>query len=293
MAKHGPWAFAFNEPAPFDLHFQEAIEWFAEKGLTISPDSWRGVWRQENARAFTVARVTMMDVLTSIMDETRKAIDTGTTVEEFKRSLIPMLEATGWWTPEGERAVVEMPDGTIRKRLAPWRLDLIYRTNVRSAYAVGRYQQLMATAEQRPLWMYMHDHPAVPRESHLAMHGKVYDYRHPFWDTWYPPNGFGCKCYVKSLSLDEAREMGIEPETSGVSEEPDEGWDYNAARVGLDSWQPDLGKYSETLAREFLIEASAKALNKAISKLLPASASTASSRDLARELVDMIKRSSN
>jgi uncharacterized protein with gpF-like domain len=29
---------------------------------------------------------------------------------------------------------------------------------------------------------------------------------HPFWDTWYPPNGFRCRCGVVTLSADNVRD---------------------------------------------------------------------------------------
>lgn len=175
---------------PLDLPFDEAIAWFRSKGYAISPDSWMDVWRSANARAFTVARVTEMDVLVDLKAGVDKALDQGTTLQEFKRDLIPRLQEKGWWTPEGERAVVEL-DGTEMKRLTPWRLNTIFDTNIQTSYAVGRYEQQMEVAKQRPVWTYNAILDAVTRPDHAEMNGKSFDYRHPVWDQWYPPNGFG------------------------------------------------------------------------------------------------------
>lgn len=92
---------------------------------------------------------------------------------------------------------------------------------------------MMEVADARPLWQYRAIMDSRTRPAHAAMNGKVYDYRHPIWNTWYPPNGFNCRCYVKSLSLDQAKERGLEAQTLGVNEKPDDGWDYNVGREGL------------------------------------------------------------
>jgi len=42
----------------FDLPFLEQIAFFQSKGFKISPTSWRNIWQEAHAGAFTVARVT-------------------------------------------------------------------------------------------------------------------------------------------------------------------------------------------------------------------------------------------
>lgn len=236
------------EPAPFDLPFEEAIEFFRSKGFALTPEGWAQLWAAANAQAFTVARVTQMDVLMDIREAVDQALAEGTSLGEFKRQLRPLLERKGWFAPTGETAVDAMPDGTMRKRLTPWRLENIYRTNLQSAYSTGRYQQMMETAEDRPYWQYMAILDKRTRPAHAAMHGKVYDHRHPVWDKWYPPNGFNCRCYVKTLSERQVRQRGLEVQTAGVDVAPDAGWDYNVGKEGLDAWKPDLSKYPPRLA---------------------------------------------
>jgi hypothetical protein len=97
------------------------------------------------------------------------------------------------------------------------------------------------------------------RPSHAALDGKVYRHDHRFWDTWYPPNGFRCRCSVRSLSDDELAEFDLTVETedptgrlfeprdpeTGVRMPPrplmpDPGWAHNPAK---EAWKPDLTKY--------------------------------------------------
>lgn len=172
-----------------NLPFDEAIEYFRRKGIELSPDSWRDVWQQANARAFTVARVTAMDVLVDIRGEMGKAVDGGISLGQFKKDLRETLEKKGWFAPKGERAIVELPDGTTRKMLTPWRLDTIYRTNLQTAYSNGRHKQ-MRESVTRVFWQYAAIMDAATRTDHAAHNGKVYHRDHPFWNQWYPPNGF-------------------------------------------------------------------------------------------------------
>jgi len=225
------------------LPFQEAIGYFRQKGYAFSPTSWRDVWQKAHARAFTVARVTAMDALVDIREAVDKALKEGISLGEFKKGLRKTLERKGWFAPTGEEAIIKLPDGTIRKRLTAWRLDLIYTQNLQTAYSVGRYKQMMDVKDRRPWWQYMSRLLSTTREEHAAHHETVRHAEHPFWNTWYPPNGFRCKCYVKTLSSRQMKERGLEEEHKGTDLKPDEGWQYNPGKAGLDAWQPDLNKY--------------------------------------------------
>lgn len=233
---------------PTDLPFDEAVRWFSGKGYAMSPDGWRDVWRDANARAFTVARVTQMDVLQDVRNELQKALDSGMTRDQFRKNLIPILTRKGWFAPKGEDAEVEMPDGTIRKRLTGWRLDNIFHTNMQGAYAVGRYQQMKTVADRRPYWQYHAILDASTRPAHAAQDGKVYHHQHPFWGLWYPPNGFSCRCYPTSLSERQLQARGLRVQERIPADRPDEGFDYNPGEVGINGgWQPDFQKFDPEL----------------------------------------------
>jgi SPP1 gp7 family putative phage head morphogenesis protein len=225
-----------------NLPFDEAIKYFQDKGIAISPESWKDIWQQANKRSFTVARVTAMDVLEDIRGEVDKAVSEGVSLGQFKKDLRETLERKGWYAPKGEESEIEMPDGTVRKRLAPWRLRTIYQNNLQTAYSVGRHNQMMESVT-RPFWQYMAIRDIGTRPDHGAQHGKVFHRDHPFWDQWYPPNGFNCRCYVKTLNSRQMEQRELEEQRRGVKEMPDDGWRYNPAKEGLASWKPDLKKY--------------------------------------------------
>ena len=242
--------------ARFDIPFEEQMAFFRQKGYTLSPNTWRDVWQQAHARAFTVARVTKMDVLADIRGAVDRAMEEGATLREFKKGIKGILERKGWLAPKGEKAQVKLPDGTVRKRLTGWRLDTIYRANLGTSYQVGRYKQMTDpdVLKARPFWQYMTAGDPAVRDDHDAQNGKVYSAEHPFWDTWYPPNGFRCRCYVKTLSERQMESRGLKEQKHGVEEKPDEGWRYNPGKAGLDTWKPELAGY-DAKAREIVQKA--------------------------------------
>jgi uncharacterized protein with gpF-like domain len=51
------------------------------------------------------------------------------------------------------------------------------------------------------------------RPTHLALDEKVFPADHPFWDKWYPPNGYRCRCSVIPLSESQVKSAGLKIET--------------------------------------------------------------------------------
>jgi len=86
-----------------------------------------------------------------------------------------------------------------------------------------------------------------PRPLHLAWNGLALPPDHLFWTTHYPPNGWGCHCYVVGARSETgARRLGGDPdkrvdpdwsETDPKTGAPvgiDKGWDY-APGAGVDA----------------------------------------------------------
>lgn len=225
-----------------NLPFDEAIEYFGNKGVDLPSVSLKEVWLQARGRAFTVAHVTAIDIVEDIRGAVREAIAGGQSLGEFRRGLKTILEKKGWFAKKGGDAKLALPDGTIKKRLTAWRIETIYRANLQTAYAVGRYRQQIESYT-RPYWQYMAILDAGTRSTHAAQNGKVYRRDHSFWDQWYPPNGYNCRCYVKTLSDRQVAQRDLSVETRGSALEPDEGWRYNPGKEDLEGWHPDLTKY--------------------------------------------------
>lgn len=172
----------------------EAIAFFERKGLKISWD-WQEVWRHANTRAFTVAKLTRLDVLTDIYNALDEDLKQGGAFPQFLDKMQPLLMAKGWW---GQREQTNRMTGEIRKVTygTPWRLETIYETNMQSAFMAGRYAGMMAATDTAPYWEYSAIMDSRTRPQHAALNGLVFRYDDPFWTAWYPPNGFRCRCRV-------------------------------------------------------------------------------------------------
>jgi SPP1 gp7 family putative phage head morphogenesis protein len=119
----------------------------------------------------------------------------GGTFPAFLDKLQPILTAKGWW---GKREQVNKLTGEIRTVTygTPWRLETIYETNMQTAYMAGRYHGMMAATQYAPWWEYSAIMDNRTRPAHAAVNGLVFRYDDPFWQSWYPPNGFRCRCRV-------------------------------------------------------------------------------------------------
>ena len=204
----------------FKMPPREAVEYFRGKGYAIT-ENWQDLWRDAHARAFTVAKAGKLSVLGDIRGALDKALARGTTEAEFVKTLKPRLQERGWW---GRRA-----DG--RMLGSPRRLKTIFRTNMMSSYNAGRWREQERRAKlgagARPYLQYVAVLDGRTRDSHRALHGKVFPVDSEFWNVWYPPNGFRCRCRVRALSAEQVRRKGLKVERKVELPEFE-------ARVGVD-----------------------------------------------------------
>lgn len=220
--------------------FEEAAAFFGDK-LTLKPKQFYELAEQYRHQAFTVSGYSQIQLLRKFQDELLKAIEEGQTMQSFRDKMNDFLERRGY---EG---------------ITNFQADNIYRTNVQTAYQVGHYKQMTEpeVLRLRPYWQYDAVNDARTRPSHLAMDGKVFRADDPIWDSWYPPNGFRCRCGVKTLSERQVKERGLTVETSApVSAEvngrftnviPDPSFSSNPAKA----FNPDLSDYPETLKKAY------------------------------------------
>ena len=115
------------------------------------------------------------------------------------------------------------------------RLDNIYRTNLQGSYMAARWDRILLTQATRPYIMYDALNDSRVRPAHLALDGIIRRVDDPFWTTHSPPNGYRCRCSIRSLSEHQARARsgpgkGLNNPAlleDGTPALPDKGWDYN------------------------------------------------------------------
>ena len=232
----------------------EALRFFRAKGYRIG-FAWQDVWQEEHAKAFTVAKAMSRDLLEEIRAEVDKALAEGLTLEQFRTSLRPKLEARGWW---GRKQMID-PLTAERKTVqlgSPRRLKTIFDVNMRTAYQAGRWERVQRNKGAFPLLRYVSVKDGRERPEHGAWHGTILPVDHPWWQTHYPPCGWNCRCTVQAVNARMVARNGWE-----VTEEPiafpkepylnkrtgevteiergiDPGWNYNVGAAYLDGQAP-------------------------------------------------------
>jgi uncharacterized protein with gpF-like domain len=177
----------------------EVLAYWRAKKLRIGFDH-RDVWREEHDYAFTAAKIMREDVLAALRSELDQAYEQGLPFKEFTKSVEPRMKKLGWW---GEHEVEDPKTGDVVTVNPPARLARIYETNMRSARAVGQYDRVQRTKASRPYLLYQVGPSARHREQHLAWHGLLLPVDDPFWSFAWPPNGWGCRCHVRTVSQRE------------------------------------------------------------------------------------------
>jgi SPP1 gp7 family putative phage head morphogenesis protein len=187
----------------------EAVKFFESKGYKVGFD-WRDTWGQEHARAFTVAKAMRRDILEDIRAAMDSAIRDGTTFNDFRQRLTPILQEKGWW---GRTTMTDPLTGESKRVQlgSPRRLRTIFDTNMRTAHAAGRWERIQRSAERRPYLRYVAVQDERTRPEHLEWHGTVLRHDDPWWETHYPPNGWNCRCQVMQLSERDMERFGFTP----------------------------------------------------------------------------------
>ncbi len=82
-----------------------------------------------------------------------------------------------------------------------------FETAYTSAKQAAHWQRIIKDKDHMPYLKYVTAGDERVRPSHAALDGIVKKVTDPFWNTFYPPNGFNCRCIV--IQLDEAEETSL------------------------------------------------------------------------------------
>ncbi|WP_372400279.1 phage minor head protein [Azospirillum sp. HJ39] len=185
---------------------EQAIRFLEAKGYRVA-FSWKDVWQEEHAVAFTVAKMMEVDLLADVHRSLVAALNDGQSFDQWRKGLEPLLQARGWWGKAidtdpltGEEQVVQLG--------SPRRLKTIFDTNVRMSMAAGQWERIDRLAPARPYLRYVAVKDERTRPEHLAWNGTILKVGHPWWDTHSPPCGWGCRCTLQQLSAKDLERNG-------------------------------------------------------------------------------------
>lgn len=187
------------------------------------------IMHDAHKKAFTVAKMMNLDLLKDTQASLAKAFKEGVGFNEWKKSVKPMLAKKGWL---GNIKVKDPKTGEEKEiYVGNRRLRTIFNTNMRTAYAKARYESQMQSLGEYFRYTAVLD--GRTREAHRKLHGKTLPKTDKFWDTNYPPNGWGCRCKVQVLTEAECVARGIVPLADGsfLPQAAEKDFRYNPGKI--------------------------------------------------------------
>jgi hypothetical protein len=186
------------------LPFAEQAAFFKQKMGTLLPtEKWTDVIHEAHDRGVVVAGAMKADLLADFAKAIDGFVSRGENMTDFVSRFDDLVDKHGW-NFQGDR---------------DFRIRTIYQTNLATSYAAGRLVLLKRAAADGLLWMYKHsDLSITPRPLHRAWNGLCLSPNDPWWFTHYPPNGWGCKCYVVAVHPSNVARLG-----GRIAPAPDDG----------------------------------------------------------------------
>jgi|GEM_PF-932539 len=210
----------------------DAISNIREK-LAIPTQRWDDFLSLPRSKAFTVAGAAKIDLVNDFQEAISTAVEGGESISQFRARFDKIVTDHGW-SYKGSRG---------------WRTRVIYDNNLRSAHMAGRWKQIERVKARRPYLIYNTVNDNRVREEHLSWHQLVLPVDDAWWDTHYPPNGWGCRCYIVSANDRTLEKRGLTPTSKAPALKSTErinvktGEVYGKVPKGIDvGWNNHVGK---------------------------------------------------
>ncbi|TNC80679.1 MAG: phage head morphogenesis protein [Oleiphilus sp.] len=211
---------------------KEAIDNIRSK-LAVPTQTWDDFLELPRSKAFTVAGATKVDLLNDLQEDLAQALEAGESISAFRKRFDRTVQKHGW-TYRGKRG---------------WRTRVIYDNNLRSARMAGRWEQIQRVKSRRPYLIYYTVGDQRVRDQHRQWHATALPVDHDWWDTHYPPNDWGCRCYVVSANEKTLKKRGISlaeeapalQESSRVNSTTGEDYGLVPKGIGV-GWNNNVGK---------------------------------------------------
>jgi len=165
----------------FDVPPKQAIEHFKAKKI-VRKREFKKLSAEARSAAFTVGGIYKNDVLQGFKDELRLSLERGRTQAATIKRFNDILA------------------GAAHRQLGEFHLETVFRTNMGTAYGVGRRHGLEQTKEDLPFWTYHAVGDDRTRPKHEALTGVTLPADNDFWTTHFPPWDFNCRCSVTAAA---------------------------------------------------------------------------------------------
>ena len=185
-----------------DMTLSQAIQ-FARSRKVLLPAEYYSLDLTSRQYASTVSYLAGLDQIQSVLDSAYKVLESGGTFRDFQK----LVEENG----------IELSEA---------HLDNVFRTNIQNAYARGKWSHQQQNKDKRPYLEYMAINDSRVRPSHLDLDGVIRHIDDPFWQKYYPTNGYRCRCTTTAITEKQAIRKGITSDDDLPDVQPDSGWSF-------------------------------------------------------------------
>lgn len=183
----------------------DVVRAFEARGALQPTVRWSEMMHGDHAVGFTVAKIAKLDLLRTMRTSIDDVLRNGGTYEEWKSGILPELKKAGWWGAVTNAELTGTDETIIVNNR---RLRTIYNTNVRMSMASGHWTRIQRQKDVLPYLRYLPSSSEHKRPLHKTWYGILLPVDHPFWQTHFPPNGWGCKCHFEQVSERKMRRIG-------------------------------------------------------------------------------------
>lgn len=228
--------------SPFNLPMTDAKKYWDGK-VAVSHAEYKAMSAESKVQAFAAAEIAKGEELYTVQRAINRAIAEGTTLKKFKEDAGEIFSRRGW------------------DKENPYRIDLIFRNNVQTAYAVGQWEEI----NTGNLFLYVQYSSINDSRRTLIckrLHRLIFRRDDPALDIISPLNHHGCRSSWIGRTAGSIRRSGEKvqeglPELA-EDEQPGEGFDVNPGKVAyggqLENYRKSVDKWPDTLARKSTAE---------------------------------------
>ena len=211
----------FNEPP------EDAVNYLKSQGYAVT-NNWQEQLAAIKQHCFTVAKTSSADALQIIHDGLLQSLEEGKGFDFFKRSVKGLLETKGFGLKD---------DGSAR------RYDVIFRTNLQSAYQSGRFYEMEAAGDEFPYREFVAIDDIRTTSGCRKLNGKVFHYKDKFYLQNQTPRHFNCRSTWVAVPKNEKVDLKTGKDFPDIV--PEEGF---GVEPGTKPWAPDMKKYKGDIA---------------------------------------------
>ncbi len=209
----------FAEPTAEDIEnmpYHEAVE-FLKKRDVIKKVDYDKLSDKMKFRAFTASRINDGKLLEKLNAQMLANVNDGKGLKDFlSLTKTDILNKIGMGPNQG------------------WYWETVYRTNVQTAYNVGR---AMGFEADKPLALqFVGIDDARQTDVCHSLSGIVRPYGDPFWQSHFPPLHFNCRSTIRAI-YDEAE---LPEEWSGLDEAESPAKGFGSYPLDSDNWWKEL-----------------------------------------------------